>query len=325
MKKKLQNAFYMMMRIREVGVVIPIIIAVIIFAANNPTFLAPDNIVSILRNMSFVFITAIGMTYLITSGAFDLSVGPVYAFAGVFAATLMQNDVHVVLSILIATVFTGVFFGSMNGFFVVKIGVPPMLATLATMNIARGIVTGVQKGNPVYPLPPGFTALGQGSFFKGSAFELPYVVAIALGLGIIAVFALKYTVYGRMICAVGGNKETSRHAGIPTQLVQFSVFILISLLASLAGILTAARLDSAQPGVGTGYEMQTIASVVIGGTSLAGGVGTVVGTFLGALFMSTISNGMTLIRISPFWQQFVLGLVLFVACSLDFVRSRLKK
>ena len=265
------------------------------------------------------------MTYLITAGAFDLSVGSVYAFAGVLCGRLMTSGIPITVSIILATVITGLFFGSINGFFVVKFGLPPMLVTLASMNIARGIVTGVQKGNPVYPLPDVFTTIGQGSFFKGTSLELPYVVAIALLLGIIAIWALKYTVYGRMICAVGGNNETARLAGIPTKMIFFSVFIMVSLLASFSGIMIASRLGSAQPNVGTGYELQVIASVVIGGTSLAGGVGTVLGTFLGSLFMTTISNGMTLIRISPFWQQLVLGIVLLIACSLDFVRSRLKR
>ena len=325
MKKYLSNSLGSVMRVREVGVIIPLLIASILFAANSPVFLTSQNLMNIFRNTSFVFITAIGMTYLIISGAFDLSVGPVYAFGGVFAGLLMTNGVPIVLAILIATVVTGGFFGSINGFFVQKVGLPPMLATLASMNIARGVVTGVMKGMPVYPLPDAFAMIGQGSFFKGMSFEIPYVVAIALFLGVVAAFVLKRTVYGRLICAVGGNVETARLAGIPTKLISFSVYILISMLAAFSGILIASRLGSAQPNVGVGYEMQTIASVVIGGTSLVGGVGTIWGTFLGALFMAAISNGMTLIKVSPFWQQLVLGIVLLLACSLDHIRGRLKK
>ena len=324
MKKGLAGSLSFALRVREAGVIIPLLIACIFFALNSPVFLASDNVMNIFRNASFVFITAIGMTFLIISGAFDLSVGPVYAFAGVAAGLLMTHGIPIVFSIIIATVVIGVAFGSLNGFFVQNVGLPPMLATLASMNIARGIVTGVQKGMPVYPLPEGFSAIGQGSFFKGSSFEIPFVVAIAILLGLIAAFVLKRTVYGRRVCAVGGNVETARLAGIPTKAVCFSVYILISMLAAFSGILIASRLGSAQPNVGVGYEMQTIAAVVIGGTSLAGGVGTIVGTFLGSLFMSTISNGMTLVKISPFWQQLVLGIVLLLACSLDQIRNRIK-
>ncbi len=322
---RIRTLFSAAMRVREVGVIIPLVFAIIFFAVNNNVFLSSANIMNVFRNTSFVFITAIGMTFLIISGAFDLSVGSVYAFAGVFAGILMTSGVSVLLSILIATLASGLFFGGINGFFVQRIGLPPLLATLGSMNIARGIVTGVQKGIPVYPLPDSFEAIGQGSLFKGTAVEIPFVVLIAVGLGLIAMFVLKKTVYGRMVCAVGGNIETARLSGIPTKKVAFSVYILVSSLAAFAGILVASRLGSAQPNVGIGYELQAIASVVIGGTSLTGGAGTIAGTFLGSLFMATISNGMTLIRVSPFWQQLVLGIVLLLACSLDNLRDFLKR
>jgi ribose/xylose/arabinose/galactoside ABC-type transport system permease subunit len=325
MKKAAKATVDFILGVREMGVLIPIVIGILIFSS-NPTFLSSENIISILRNTSFVFITAIGMTFLIVSGAFDLSVGAVYAFAGVFCGKLMMElAVPVPLAIILATVVTGVVFGSISGFFVQKIGLPPMLATLATMNIARGVVTGVQQGNPVYPLPDSFIAIGQSSLFKGTAFELPIVVLIAALLGVLAVFILRKTVYGRTVCAVGGNIETARLAGIPTKTIAFSVYILVSSLAAFSGILISSRLGSAQPNVGVGYELQTIAAVVIGGTSLLGGAGTIIGTALGALFMTTVANGMTLIRISPFWQQLVLGIVLLAACSMDYLRSRLKK
>ena len=324
-KNRTNTIFKAVMGIREVGVIIPLVFAGIFFATNSEVFLYSANIMSILRNTSFVFIAAIGMTFLIISGAFDLSVGAVYAFAGVFAGILMTNGVPIFFSIVIATVFTGVLFGGLNGFFVQKIGLPPLLATLGAMNIARGIVTGVQKGMPIYPLPDNFDAIGQGGFFKGTVIELPFVVLIALLFGVIAAFILKKTLYGRMVCAVGGNEETARLAGIPTKKIAFSVYILVSMLAAFAGILVSSRLGSAQPNVGFGYELQVIASVVIGGTSLLGGAGTIAGTFLGSLFMATISNGMTLVKISPFWQQLILGIVLLLACSLDNLRDSLKK
>lgn len=311
--------------VREMGVLIPLVIAVIVFSS-NPIFLSRENVVNILRNTSFVFITAIGMTFLIVSGAFDLSVGAVYAFAGVFCGKLMtEAGFPIPLAIVAATLLTGAAFGVVNGFFVHKVGLPPMLATLASMNIARGIVTGVQQGNPVYPLPAGFAVIGQGSLFKGTPMELPYVVIIALLMGVLSAWLLKKTVYGRAVCAIGGNIETARLSGISTKAISISVFVIVSTLAAFSGILISSRLGSAQPNVGVGYEMQTIAAVVIGGTSLLGGRGTVIGTALGALFMTTVANGMTLIRIAPVWQQLVLGIVLLVACSMDYLRNQFKK
>ncbi len=325
LKKAPRRLLDFLLGVREMGVLIPIILAVIIFSSSNQ-FLTSENIVNILRNTSFVFITAVGMTFLIVSGAFDLSVGAVYAFAGVFCGKLMMDvGVSIPIAIIVATLGSGIIFGSINGFFVQKVGLPPILATLASMNIARGVVLTVQMGNPVYPLPEAFEQIGQGSFFKNTMFEIPYVVAIAVVIGIIAIFVLRKTTYGRMVCAVGGNRETARLAGIPTKLVGFSVYIMVSSLAALSGILISSRLGSAQPNVGVGYELSTIAAVVIGGTSLLGGAGTIIGTALGALFMTMIPNGMILLRLSPFWQPTVLGVVLLIACSMDYVRNHLKK
>jgi ribose/xylose/arabinose/galactoside ABC-type transport system permease subunit len=324
MKNKLLKILDFTVRVREVGVIIPIILAVIIFSSSD-SFLTSENLLNIFRNTSFIFITAIGMTLLIICGGLDLAVGSVYAFAGVMCGLLMTSGIPTALAIIITVVVAGVVFGSINGFFVQKVNLPPFIATMATMNIARGVVTGVQKGVPVYPLPEDFNSIGQGSFFKGTPFEIPFVVIIALVLGVIAIFVLKKTVYGRMIFAVGGNIETARLAGIPTKAISFSAYILVSMLAALSGIMIASRLGSAQPNVGSGYEMSVIAAVVIGGTSLNGGAGSIIGSLLGALFMTTITNGMTLIKISPFWQQLATGIVLLLACSLDQLRNRLKR
>lgn len=310
--------------VREMGVIIPIILSVILFGTQNKVFLDAENIVNILRTTSFTFITAIGMTFLIIAGGLDLSVGAVYAFAGVMAGLLMNAGVPIFLAVIIACL-TGVVFGSLNGYFVQKVNLPPFIATMATMYIARGVVLGIQKGNPVYPLPQAFNAIGQGNLFSIGSIQIPYIVIIALVFGVIASFVLKHTTYGRMIFAVGGNPETSRLAGIPVRTIRLSAYILVSILASFTGILMASRMGSAQPNVGNGYEMQVIAGTVIGGTSLNGGAGSILGALLGSLFMTIISNGMTMIKISAYWQQLIMGIVLLLACSLDQIRMRLKK
>jgi ribose/xylose/arabinose/galactoside ABC-type transport system permease subunit len=276
------------------------------------------------RIASFTFITAIGMTFLIISGGLDLSVGAVYAFSGVLCGLFMQLQIPIGLSVLLACV-SGVVFGVMNGVFVQFINLPPFIATMGGMYIVRGLVLGIRRGNPVYPLPDTFNLIGQGNLFSFGIAGLPYVVIIAALLGLIAAFTLKHTSYGRMIFAVGGNAETSRLAGIPVRKIRFSAYVMTGVLASLTGILMSARMGSAQPNVGSGFEMQVIAASVIGGVSLNGGTGTILGTLLGSIFMTIITNGMTMIKVSAYWQQLVLGLVLVMACALDQIRLHFKK
>jgi ribose/xylose/arabinose/galactoside ABC-type transport system permease subunit len=310
-------------QVREMGVILPIVLATILFASQNSVFLGQENLINMLRTASFTFITAIGMAFLIISGGWDLSVGAVYAFAGVACGLLMSVGVPIPVAILGGCMF-GFLFGIINGFFVQSVGLPPFVATMSSMYMARGLVTGFQKGNPVYPLPDAFNAIGQENLML-FGIPIPYVLIVALAFGLIASFVLKKTSYGRMIFAVGGNAETSRLAGIPVRFVRFSAYVLTGMLAALTGILMAARMGSAQPNTGSGFEMQVIAACVIGGVSLNGGAGSVLGALLGSVFMTMIANGMTLTRVSPYWQQLVMGLVLLLACSLDQARMRMKK
>ncbi len=308
--------------IREMGVIIPLIIATVFFSLGGD-FMTAENLTNILKTTSFTFITAIGMTYLMIAGGWDLSVGAVYALSGVVCGLLMSAGVPIPVAILL-TLLVGVAIGSINGFFVQVVNLNPFIATMATMYMARGFVLGFQRGEAVYPLPDSFTAIGQGNLTAG-ALSIPYVVVIAVILGLIATLILRYTVYGRMLFAVGGNAETARLAGIPSNKIRFSAYVLTGILASLTGILMAARLGSAQPNVGSGFEMTVIAASVIGGVSLSGGAGKIYGAFLGSIFMAMISNGMTIIKVSSYWQQLVLGIVLLLACSLDYFRTHLKK
>lgn len=308
--------------LREMGVIIPLIIATIFFSLSGD-FLTGENLMNILRTTSFTFITAIGMTYLMIAGGWDLSVGAVYALSGVICGLLMSAGVPIIAAILI-TLLVGVVIGVINGFFVQVVKLNPFIATMATMYMARGFVLGFQRGEAVYPLPESFNAIGQGDLAVGSI-GVPYVIIIAVILGVIATLVLRYTVYGRMLFAVGGNKEAARLAGIPSNKICFSAYVLTGILAALTGILMAARLGSAQPNVGSGFEMTVIAASVIGGVSLSGGAGKIYGAFLGSIFMAMISNGMTIVKISSYWQQLVLGIVLLLACSLDYFRTSLKK
>ncbi len=191
---------------------------------------------------------------------------------------------------ILAALVIGAIFGIFNGFLVQKIKLPPFIATMGTMYVARGLCTGYTKGVSVYPLPENFLAIGQGGIKIGT-YELPFVIVIALVMAVIAGLILRYTTYGRKLFAAGGNGEAARLAGIPTVRIRFSAFVLTGILAALTGVLMASRVGSAQPNIGSGFEMTVVAACVIGGINMDGGAGSIVGVVMGSFFMAMISNG----------------------------------
>ena len=320
---KTKRILWKILEIREVGAVLPLLIAVILFTAKSDRFLTYDNMINVLRIASFTMICAIGECYLLISGSWDISIGAVYSLGGVIAGLAMTSlGLPIWLSIILALVAGGII-GLVNAFLVQKLDMPAFVATVGTQFIAKGLVQGITKGTPVYPLPDKFLGVGQTNLEIGSL-GIPWVLVIAIVLAVIAGLILKYTTYGRKIYAVGGNGEAARLAGIPTTKIRFSAFILCGVLAALTGVLMASRLGSAQANIGNGFEMIVIAGAVIGGISMSGGAGSIFGMALGAFFMALITNGMTLIKISATWQTLVTGAILILACSLEYVRNRLK-
>ena len=320
---KTKRILWKILEIREVGAVLPLLIAVILFTAKSDRFLTYDNMINVLRIASFTMICAIGECYLLISGSWDISIGAVYSLGGVIAGLAMTSmGLPIWLSTILALVAGGII-GLVNAFLVEKLEMPAFVATVGTQFIAKGLVQGITKGTPVYPLPGKFLGVGQTNLRIGSL-GIPWVLVIAIVLSIIAGLILKYTTYGRKIYAVGGNGEAARLAGIPTTKIRFSAFILCGILAALTGVLMASRLGSAQANIGNGFEMIVIAGAVIGGISMSGGAGSIFGMALGAFFMALITNGMTLIKISATWQTLVTGAILILACSLEYVRNRLK-
>lgn len=320
---KVKRFLWNVLEIREVGAVLPLLIAVVLFTAKSDRFLTWDNMINVLRIASFTMICAIGECYLLISGSWDISIGAVYSLGGVIAGLAMTSlGLPIWLSIVLALV-CGAVIGLVNAFLVQKLDMPAFVATVGTQFIAKGLVQGITKGTPVYPLPDSFLTVGQSNLEIGSL-GIPWVLVIAIALAIVAGLILKYTTYGRKIYAVGGNGEAARLAGIPTTKIRFSAFILCGVLAALTGVLMASRLGSAQANIGNGFEMIVIAGAVIGGISMSGGAGSIFGMALGAFFMAMITNGMTLIKISATWQTLVTGAILILACSLEYVRNRLK-
>ena len=298
------------------GVLIVLVAIMIVVGIANPVFVSQENIINIFRSTSFVFIIGILMTFVLITGGLDLSVGAVMALGGVLSALAVTNGLPVFLSVIIGLAF-GLGIGLINGLLIVKLNIPALIVTLGMMYVCNGLTLIITLGKPVYPLPDDFKVMGQG--FVG---VIPNVVVIAIVLAVIATIILKFTRYGRSVYAVGGNRETARLSGINVNSVQISVYVLVAIAAALAGILMAGRLNSAQPSAGSGYELTVIAAVVIGGTSMFGGSGNVIGTFIGALLMTVIENGMLLLKISAYWQSFVVGIVIIFAVGLDQYRRK---
>jgi len=301
---------------RESGIILFLLALCVLIGIVNPIFLSAENLANILRTTSFIFLIAIAMTFVLISGGLDLSVASVFALGGVVASMAVTQGWGVVLSVL-AGLAVGLVVGVVNGLLVIKFNIPSLIVTLGTMYMVRGVVLILTQGVAIYPLTPEFDTLGQGDLFG-----IPFVILISVVLAIIAHVVLNYTAYGRSIYAIGGNEETSRLAGISTKFLKGSVYVLTGLAAALSGLIMAGRLNSAQPNVGSGYELLVIAGVIIGGTSLFGGAGTILGTAAGTLLTAVIANGIVLMKISAYWQNLVIGAVIILAVGLDQFRRK---
>jgi ribose/xylose/arabinose/galactoside ABC-type transport system permease subunit len=316
---KTKNFLSKFFNARETGILIPLILLCVLISIMNPVFFSFDNINDVLRSTSYILIISIGMTFVLIAAGLDLSVGSFLALCGLICGICLKSGMSIPLAILIG-LLSGVAGGLLNALVVVKFSIPPLITTLGTMYMARGLVLVITKGTPIYPLPTAFSQFSLGSFLG-----IPYVVILTAVLAIVANWVLKHTIYGRKVYAIGGNEETARYSGINVNRIKASVYVIVTILAALSGILMAARLGSAQPSIGDGYEMQVITAVIIGGTSLNGGSGTILGTVFGALFMSVLYNGMNLVGVSAYWQKFVMGLIIVFAVGLDQYKRNKRK
>jgi ribose transport system permease protein len=297
---------------KERGIIIPTVVYAVVVQLINPVFFTLANFNNLLRQTGFVFISGIGMTLVLICAGIDLSVGAVLALSCVTAGIFMVNmGLPIGLAILLALMI-GAFVGSINGAIIVKFKVPPMIMTLGMMFMARGMVYITTKGLPIFPLPRNFQAIEQNSLFG-----LPTIVWLSIFLCIFFHILLTRTTFGRSIYAIGGNAAAAKLSGIPIERVTVAVFAICGLMAALTGIMMGSRLGSAQPSVGTGQEMIVIAACIVGGTSTFGGRGTILGTAIGAFFMNMLTNSMTLMRVSVWYQNLVVGAVLVLAVIID--------
>jgi ribose transport system permease protein len=273
----------------------------------------------LLRGMSYVGVIAIGMTFLMISGEIDLSVGSVAGLCAVVSAWLMKSAGWSVFPAVIAGLLTGGLAGLINGLVTVRANVPAFIATLGMMYIARGFNYLVCAGYPIYPLPESVRNFGAADTLGTSWSFVIFIVLIA-----IFDFILRWSVPGRTVYATGGNKEVARLAGINTDLVKILCFVLTGTMAALGGMQLMFRINVGQPEIGVSWELEVISAVVIGGVSLFGGVGTIIGTLWGLAIMQVIRSGLVITGVNTHWQTVAIGLIMIVAVLLDLLRRRAK-
>jgi ribose transport system permease protein len=282
----------------------------------TPHFLTTDNLLSIALQTAIIAILALGQVYVIISGGIDLSVGSILALSGVISAQLLVSGWPTALAI-VAGVLAGALLGFINGLVITKGKLPPFIVTLGMMGVARGLSLVLTDGLPVSGLPETFTKLGNERIFY-----IPIPVIFLIVVTIKSAFILSRTIFGRYVYSIGSNEEAAQLSGINVNFHKLMIYVVCGLLSGLAGVLLTARLVSAQPTAGTGYELDAIAAVVIGGASLMGGVGTVGGTIIGAFIMGVLRNGLNLLNVTPFWQQIAIGVVIVLAVYLDQMRRK---
>jgi ribose transport system permease protein len=306
---------------------IALVAVCIAFSLLSDKFLTLDNGWNVMRQISVNICIAVGMTLVVLTSGIDLSVGSVLALSGAITAGLLKNGISMsstnlfigftLLGSIVVGILTGTLLGFFNGFTITRFKVPPFVATLAMLTIARGLTMLWTKGFPISVLGDKFSYIGTGWLLG-----IPVAVWISAVVVFFAVMVTRKTALGRYIYAIGGNESAARLSGINIKKVKIIVYSLAGALSAIGGIIVTSRLDSAQPNAGISYELDAIAAVVIGGTSLSGGRGTIWGTVVGAIIIGVLNNGLVLLNVSPFWQQVVKGAVILLAVIIDKANSK---
>jgi len=305
-----------MIRRKNVSVILILVVLSLILTITTDNFLTQKNIFSVMRAFSYIAVIAIGECFVIISAGVDLSVGSVFGFVGLCTAFMIQNlGFDPALAILLGIII-GTAVGSLNGLLITALKIPPFIATLGMLSVTRGLAYALTTGYPIRT-PTNFNTIGQGYLWVVPLPVVYMLVAVA-----IFTFVLEKTVFGRRVFAIGGNEEAAAISGVNVKRIKLLVYSLSGMLAGLSGIITTARLGVAQSTSGVGYELDVIAAVIIGGASLTGGKGTVVGAMLGAAIMGVLRNGLILLNVSPYWQQTVIGIVILAAIAGDQLSKR---
>jgi ribose transport system permease protein len=295
----------------EVGIGIALIVELIVFSILSPHFLTTENLLNVSLQVSITAIIAAGMTFVILTGGIDLSVGSLLALAGILTTDAMKLPFPIQVSFplaLLVGLFVGALSGGLAGALITRFNITPFIVTLSLMTVWRGVAFVYTEGRPIWELPDAFAVLGSGRML---GIPIPSIIMIVVF--IVSHIVLTKTRFGRHVYAVGGNKEAARLAGIRTDKVLVQVYMVCGLLSALSGILLASRMNSGQPNTGVGYELDVIAAVVAGGTSLFGGRGSIIGTFIGAMLIAVLRNGLNLLNVGSYVQQVIVGVVILLA------------
>lgn len=297
-----------------------LIALVVFFSIFGNNFLTWSNISGILLSTAVIGILALGTTFVIITGGIDLSIGTGMTLAAVMTGVLITNLGMPVWIGVLGGVATGVLMGLVNGLNITFLRLPPFIATLAMMMVAQGLALVISGVRPIYfsSSAPDFKQIALGTIIPG----LPNAVLITLILAVVAYLVLNKTILGRITFAIGSNEEATRLSGVNTRRWKIFIYMFAGAFTGIAGVVLASRLDSAQPQLGVGYELQAIAAVIIGGTSLLGGRGSILGTVIGALIMSVLINGLRIMSIQTEWQNVVVGIVILIAVFFDSLRNR---
>lgn len=304
----------------NIGIIIALLVMcifLIVFPTTRTTFMTPKNVFNILRQNASNLFLATGMTMVIILGGIELSVGSVIALSGVVAAGCVINFGLPEVVGFLAAIAVGAVVGMFNGIVICKTDIPPFIVTLASMNITKGIALVLTGGSPIRCMTDAFKFPGAG--YVG---PVPTPVILMIIVFIIAAFMINRTQLGRHIYAVGGNAQAAKFSGINVQKVKFIVYTYTGIMSGIAGVVVASRLYSGQPTAGDGAEMDAIAAVVVGGTSMSGGSGRLGGTLIGVLIIGVLNNGLNLLGVDSNWQYIVKGLVILLAVYVDFIRNK---
>lgn len=303
----------------ELGIGAALLAEILIFSQLSPYFFTAENILNVTLQTSITAIIAVGMTFVILTSGIDISVGALVAFAGVIATSAMKLDVSLGFAFLVS-IAAGLLIGAVSGWFagvcITRFTIAPFIVTLALMTIWRGAAYIYTDGRPIWDIPPEFGLLGSGRIA-----EIPVPTIVMVIVYVAAYVLLNHMRFGRHVYAVGGNREAARLAGIDTDRILVKVYAICGVLSALSGILLASRMNSGQPNAGVMYELDVIAAVVVGGTSLQGGRGSIVGTFVGAMLIGVLRNGLNLMNVNSYVQQVVVGIVILLAVMTDQFRK----
>lgn len=301
---------------KESGILIALVLLTLTLSIATDKFLTPYNIGIVIRQASFVAMVALGQTLVLLTGGIDLSVGNIAGLCSIITSLMMVSSGIDPYLCTVVGMLIGLVLGTVSGFLISRVGLNAFIATLAMGEVFAGLVLVITKGYPITGIPPKFRFLGQGMLGP-----VPIPVMIMLAITGILAYTLKYTPYGRHIYAIGGNELASRLVGIRVVRIKISVYAISGMLSALAGIIFVSRMNAGQPTIGPSWLMPSVTAAIIGGTTLSGGEGTVLGTILGAIFMGVLANGIVLLNISVYWERVIIGAVVVGAVIIDILRK----